>query len=125
MLRLALGEQARFPELARTLFEHGPRRTYARLREFLAAKVAAGQIDVPDLQIAAEQFLGGIIGHQQLRLALGLRPPPQTGDRRARRSRRPHVQRGVPGARTDEPMSRRADEFGARRSSESAWNQSG
>ena len=45
--------------------------------EFLAEKVAAGQIDVPDLQIAAEQFLGGIIGHQQLRLALGFRPPPQ------------------------------------------------
>lgn len=74
MLRLALGEQVRFPELARTLFEHGPRRTYARLREFLAAKVAAGQIDVPDLQIAAEQFLGGIVGHLQLRRALGQTP---------------------------------------------------
>lgn len=70
MLRLALGEQARFPQLAHTLYDHGPARTYARLREFLAAKVRDGEVEIGDLQIAAEQFLGGIIGHQQLRSAL-------------------------------------------------------
>jgi hypothetical protein len=73
MLRLALGEHARFPQLARGLFDHGPARTYARMRAFLAAKVDAGDVDIADLQIAAEQFLGGIIGYQQLRMALGMR----------------------------------------------------
>lgn len=75
MLRLALGEHARFPQLGRTLFDHGPARTYRHLRFFLASKVDAGEIEVDDLQIAAEQLLGGVIGHQQLRMALGLRPP--------------------------------------------------
>ena len=83
LLRLAIGEHARFPHLATTLFEHGAARTYARLRGFLAARRAAGDIDVDDLQIAAEQFLGGIIGHQQLRAALGL-PPPTRKDIEAR-----------------------------------------
>lgn len=71
LLRLALGEQSRFPQLASTLFDHGPARTYAVLTAFLAERVAAGELEVDDLQIAAEQFLGGIIGHQQLRLAVG------------------------------------------------------
>ena len=83
LLRLAIGEHARFPDLAKTLFEHGAARTYARLRRFLAARRAAGDIDVDDLQIAAEQFLGGIIGHQQLRASLGL-PPPSRKDIEAR-----------------------------------------
>lgn len=43
----------------------------------------AGEIAVVDLQIAAEQFLGGIIGHQQLRAALG-QPPPSRRDIDAR-----------------------------------------
>ena len=75
LMRLAVAEHARFPQLAATLFERGPARTYARLRRFLAVKHDAGEIAVDDLQIASEQFLGGIIGHQQLRAALGLPAP--------------------------------------------------
>jgi TetR/AcrR family transcriptional repressor of mexJK operon len=71
LLRLALGEYARFPDLARALYERGPGATYARLRRFLEVKRVAGEIEVGDLQIAAEQLLGGVIGHQQLRTALG------------------------------------------------------
>ncbi len=75
LFRLAVGEYERFPELARTMFEQGPAVSYARLRDFLAHRVAAGEIEIDDLQIAAEQFLGGIVGHQQLRRALGQDPP--------------------------------------------------
>ena len=101
MLRLALGEQARFPELARTLFEHGPRRTYARLREFLAAQ-GRRRTDrrprPPDRRRAVPRR-----HHRAPATPLGPRPPTAAteGDRRARRSSRPHVQRGVPGARVD------------------------
>ncbi len=38
-------------------------------------RVSTGELAVDDLQIAAEQFLGGIVGHQQLRRALGQDPP--------------------------------------------------
>jgi AcrR family transcriptional regulator len=75
LLRLALGEVTRFPELGRTLFERGPAISYGRFRVFVAAKHAAGDVHVPDLDIAAEQFIGGIVGHQQLRKALGISQP--------------------------------------------------
>lgn len=79
LYRLATGEFNRFPRLAEVMFERGPAVSYARLRDFLAARVAAGEIEVDDLQIAAEQFLGGIVGHQQLRRALGQDPPEPSG----------------------------------------------
>jgi len=75
LFRLATGEYNRFPELARALFERGPAVSYARLRDFITARDEAGEIKVDDPQIAAEQFLGGIVGHQQLRVALGQDPP--------------------------------------------------
>jgi AcrR family transcriptional regulator len=75
LLRLALGEHSRFPQLSRTLFEHGPARSYARLVRFLEQRQRAGEVEITDFQIAAEQFLGGIVGHQQLRMALGVSTP--------------------------------------------------
>jgi len=75
LLRLALGEFARFPSLATTLFNHGPAMSYDRLNRFIAAKQAAGEVVVADTQIASEQFLAGIVGHQQMRMALGVGAP--------------------------------------------------
>lgn len=74
LFRLAVGESMRFPELARMMFERGPAVSYSRMRAFIADRAAAGEIQVDDPQIAAEQFLGGIVGHLQLRQALG-QPP--------------------------------------------------
>jgi len=78
LFRLATGEYNRFPQLAQVLYERGPSVAYARLRAFLAARVAVGELVVDDLQIAAEQFLGGIVGHQQLRRTLGHDAPDPT-----------------------------------------------
>lgn len=83
LLRLAVGEHNRFPELARLLFELAPDRSYQRFRAFLDAKRRQGEIDVDDLQIAAEQFLAGLVGHQQLRMLLGVAgPSPRDVERR-------------------------------------------
>lgn len=71
LFRLAAGEFSRFPGLAQVMFERGPAVSYARLCDFLAAQVDAGEVVVDDHPVAAEQFLGGIVGHQQLRRALG------------------------------------------------------
>lgn len=79
LFRLAVGESVRFPQLAQVLFDRGPAVSYARLRDFISARVAAGELTVDDPQIAAEQFLGGIVGHQQLRRALGQPPADPTG----------------------------------------------
>lgn len=83
LLRLASGEYSRFPALARLLFANAPARSYARLKAFLQAKQASGEVQVEDFQIAAEQFLSGLVGHQQLRMQLGCgAPTPEEIDRR-------------------------------------------
>lgn len=79
LFRLATAEIGRFPQLAQIMFERGPAVSYARLRDFLSERVKVGEIEVDDLQIAAEQFLGGIVGHQQLRRALGQEPVDASG----------------------------------------------
>ena len=71
-MRLSVAEVGRFPELARTVWELGPRRTYARFADFLAEREANGEIHVPDAQLAAEQFIGGTVGHVQMRIAFGM-----------------------------------------------------
>lgn len=78
LFRLAVAEANQFPELAEIMFRQGPGRTYDRLRCYLRARAEIGETEIPDLQIAAEQFLGGIVGHQQLRIALGQPPPDAT-----------------------------------------------
>lgn len=75
LLRLASGEFGRFPQLARQLFERAPALSYARFRGYLKAKRDQGDLDIDDLQIGAEQFLAGIVGHQQLRMQLGVGTP--------------------------------------------------
>lgn len=75
LIRLAAGEYNRFPELAHLLFELAPARSYERFKGFLETKQAKGEVRVDDPQIAAEQFLAGLVGHLQLRLLLGMPGP--------------------------------------------------
>ena len=75
LLRLCLGEHGRFPELSRVVWEHGPAITYARFRAFLDARTRAGEAHVEDPQLAAEQFIAGIVGHIQLKIAMGQAAP--------------------------------------------------
>lgn len=84
VLRLALGEYGRFPELAHTLWEAGPARTYANFHAFIAERERRGELEVDEPQIAAEQFLGGLVGHQQLKIAFGVTEPPSEAEREAR-----------------------------------------
>jgi len=56
--RLVIGEAAKFPELGRAFYEAGPKRGLARLAAFLRARVEAGELDIDDPQLAADQFLG-------------------------------------------------------------------
>jgi AcrR family transcriptional regulator len=76
VLRLCLGEYGRFPDLAHTVWTVGPTRTYANFRAFLVERQRRGEIVVDDPQIAAEQFLGGLVGHVQLKIAFGMTDPP-------------------------------------------------
>jgi len=76
VLRLCLGEYGRFPELAHTVWNVGPARTYANFRALLVERQRRGELDIDDPQIAAEQFLSGLVGHLQLKIAFGMADPP-------------------------------------------------
>lgn len=75
LLRVCLGEFGRFPELARVVWTHGPEVTYARFRAFLEQRTLAGELSVDDPQLAAEHFMAGLVGHVQLKVAMGQAAP--------------------------------------------------
>ncbi len=80
ILRLCLGEYSRFPELSAVVWEHGPAVTYANFRDFLEQRRADGELLVDDAQLAAEQFIAGIVGHLQLKVAMGIAEPPDEAE---------------------------------------------
>jgi TetR/AcrR family transcriptional repressor of mexJK operon len=80
LLRLSLGEYGRFPKLAQVVWDHGPAVTYRNFASFLADRRAKGELAVEDLQLAAEHFLAAIAGHIQLKVAMGMREPPDDAE---------------------------------------------
>jgi len=56
VFRICVAEAERFPELARTFYESGPALARRRLADYFAAAVARGELDIPDCQLAADQF---------------------------------------------------------------------
>lgn len=54
--RLAVGESARFPELAQTFYRSGPELGIRRIAAFLRAAVAHGTLAIDDVDLAADQF---------------------------------------------------------------------
>lgn len=71
MYRVVVAEAPRNPELGRIFFEQGPQVVIDRLAAIVAAGVAAGQLDVDDCQIAAQEFLGLMQGRFHLPCILG------------------------------------------------------
>ena len=56
-LRVVMGIAERMPELGRRFYESGPAQSRIKLAAYLDARVAAGQLDIPDSLLAASQFL--------------------------------------------------------------------
>lgn len=73
--RLVVAESARSPALGRLIFQSGPALVIAALADYLARQETA-RIAYP--RLAAEQFLGMVLGHAQLGLLLHARPAGRT-----------------------------------------------
>lgn len=73
-MRLYIEGAADMPELARNVFEAGPKTSRARLARFLQAETAAGRLAVDDPALAAEFFAGMVTGSHQTALLLGVDP---------------------------------------------------
>jgi TetR/AcrR family transcriptional repressor of mexJK operon len=69
--RVVVAESARIAALGPVIFEHGPAQIVGSLAGFLARRK---ELRIADPRLAAEQFLGMVLGHGQLRLLLNARP---------------------------------------------------
>ena len=70
--RVLIAERTQFPELAETFYRVGPGATRLRLAEYLARETARGRLKAPEPDVAAEHFLGMLVGHSYMRRLLGL-----------------------------------------------------
>jgi TetR/AcrR family transcriptional regulator, mexJK operon transcriptional repressor len=71
-MRMAIASVAETPELARAMYEAGPRASRRRLADFLAMETAAGRLACPDAAQAAEFFGGMVLGSFQTASLLGV-----------------------------------------------------
>jgi len=58
LYRLVVGEAERFPHLAETFYDRGPRRGKARVADWIAEKMVRGEIRMGDPTRAVQQFAG-------------------------------------------------------------------
>lgn len=58
LYRLVVGEAERFPHLAETFYDRGPRRGKARAADWVAEKMVRGEIRMGDPMRAVQQFAG-------------------------------------------------------------------
>lgn len=75
LFRLVVGEAERFPHLAETFYDRGPRRGKARAADWVAAKMARGELRQGDPMQAVRHFAGlcqaGLYQHAVLGLPEG------------------------------------------------------
>lgn len=72
LMRLYIQGATEAPDVARAVFEAGPKASRARLAAFLARETAAGRLAVDDPSLAAEFFGGMVAGTYQLAELLGV-----------------------------------------------------
>ena len=84
--RLIVGESARHPELARTMFETGPRNLLRILAEYLQSQHDARRLTLPSAELAAEQLMGLLFGVDHIRSRL-MSLPQRTDSERNKRIR--------------------------------------
>lgn len=69
--RMAMAATATMPEVARAIYEAGPRASRRSLADFLRVENAAGRLSCPDPLQAAEFFGGMVLGRYQTAALLG------------------------------------------------------
>lgn len=90
LMRITMQSAAELPELAREVFENGPKASRAQLARFLEIEVEAGRLVIDDIPQAADFFAGMVVSHRQTQALLGLAEPPgeEEADRIARAAAR-------------------------------------
>jgi TetR/AcrR family transcriptional repressor of mexJK operon len=71
IMRLSVQSSGEMPNLARDIFQLGPRTTLTRLSRFMQAEMDAGRIEKGSAIEAAEMFAGMVSGHKQVAAIMG------------------------------------------------------
>ncbi len=74
LMRVTIQSAGDMPDLARAVFEAGPRHSRAQLAAFLEVETRAGRMKVDNPLQAAEFFGGMVMGHRQTKALLNLAP---------------------------------------------------
>jgi len=78
--RVVVSEASKFPELARVYFDAGPARAIRTLADWLIAATRRGRLDVPDPELAAEQFFALCQTRLVMRRRLAILEEPLPGE---------------------------------------------
>jgi AcrR family transcriptional regulator len=57
IFRIAVAEASAFPALAHEFYEYGPRMAHDRLSQYLRCAVERGELQITDIDLAADQFM--------------------------------------------------------------------
>ena len=57
MFRICVAESARFPELGEQFYQSGPKAVHDRIVGMIRAGIARGELEVEDVELAADQFV--------------------------------------------------------------------
>lgn len=72
IFRIAVAEAASFPALAHEFYHYGPRLVHERISHYLRLSVDRGELQIDDIDLAAEQFIQLCKAGIQDRLVLGV-----------------------------------------------------
>jgi TetR/AcrR family transcriptional regulator, mexJK operon transcriptional repressor len=67
LARLVASEAARFPEIGKAYYEHGPARGHIKLEQYFERQHALGVLEIADTRKAADFFWGMLLHHDTLR----------------------------------------------------------
>ena len=82
--RTVVPEVPRFPALARAMYAGGAGALVVRLAAYLSKGMAAGHLRRDDAELAAELFLGMLVGHDRLKRLFGVGCEEKEAQRAAR-----------------------------------------
>lgn len=83
LMRLVASEAARFPEVGRAYYEHGPARGHKKLETYFAEQRRLGTLDLADPAEGADFFWGMLLHHSTLRRLYDVVPPPRVAEVKA------------------------------------------
>ena len=73
LMRIVIAEVQRFPDLGKTFYDRGPGLSYAKFKDFLAARNTTKELTITDLTRATDLFFGTLLHRELLQRIYGVK----------------------------------------------------